>query len=377
MKSTGFTVSHILDNVEPEHVSERKNETRKPVNDRVSSAQQQLSPGVEMKLNIVLQEADLWKKFHSLMNEMIVTKNGRRMFPVIKISVNGLDPQSMYSFLLDFVPVSDTRWKYVNGEWIPGGKAEPSSPSNLYLHPDSPNFGSHWMRQSISFSKVKLTNKQNSNGQIMLNSLHKYEPRVHIMKVGSSYEQQTVLTHSFAETQFVAVTAYQNEEITSLKIKFNPFAKAFLDAKERHEHKETETVQESQANCPTYSWLCSSGMHSANHSSHHHRFHSCDRFSLRNHRSNPYNSSFVKRPQFPSPGSSHPYYEAQSSHFEFLSRATCDPHNPLWIPATTSSSLPESIRYHHHSELSKLTPPAFGIGGHIPTLASAGFGHWT
>ena len=47
----------------------------------------------------------------------------------------------------------------------------------------------------------------------MLNSLHKYEPRVHIMKVGSSYEQQTVLTHSFAETQFVAVTAYQNEEV--------------------------------------------------------------------------------------------------------------------------------------------------------------------
>lgn len=86
MKSTGFTVSHILDNVEPEHVSERKNETRKPVNDRVSSAQQQLSPGVEMKLNIVLQEADLWKKFHSLMNEMIVTKNGRWVrvrFPAI------------------------------------------------------------------------------------------------------------------------------------------------------------------------------------------------------------------------------------------------------------------------------------------------------
>jgi hypothetical protein len=29
------------------------------------------------------------------------------------------------------------------------------------------------------------------------------------------------------------VTAYQNEEVTSLKIKYNPFAKAFLDAKER------------------------------------------------------------------------------------------------------------------------------------------------
>ncbi len=32
-----------------------------------------------------LEEADLWSKFHELTNEMIVTKNGRRMFPVIKV----------------------------------------------------------------------------------------------------------------------------------------------------------------------------------------------------------------------------------------------------------------------------------------------------
>lgn len=48
----------------------------------------------------------------------------------------------------------------------------------------------------------------------MLNSLHKYEPRLHVIKVGSSNEQQTVMTHSFSETQFVAVTAYQNEEVS-------------------------------------------------------------------------------------------------------------------------------------------------------------------
>lgn len=63
----------------------------------------------------------------------------------------------------------------------------------------------------------------------MLNSLHKYEPRVHLVRVGS--EQRRVVTYPFPETQFIAVTAYQNEEVTSLKIKYNPFAKAFLDAK--------------------------------------------------------------------------------------------------------------------------------------------------
>lgn len=67
----------------------------------------------------------------------------------------------------------------------------------------------------------------------MLNSLHKYEPRVHLVKVGTDLRR--IVTYPFPETQFIAVTAYQNEEVTSLKIKYNPFAKAFLDAKERPE----------------------------------------------------------------------------------------------------------------------------------------------
>ena len=68
----------------------------------------------------------------------------------------------------------------------------------------------------------------------MLNSLHKYQPRIHVMKVVANGDKKTVATYSFPETQFVAVTAYQNEEITALKIKHNPFAKAFQDAKERY-----------------------------------------------------------------------------------------------------------------------------------------------
>lgn len=101
---------------------------------------------------------------------MIVTKNGRRMFPVMKVKVCGLEPNSMYSFLLDFVTADNHRWKFVNGEWIPGGKPEPQSPSGVYIHPDSPNFGSHWMKNAVSFSKVKLTNKTSSSGQQIMKS---------------------------------------------------------------------------------------------------------------------------------------------------------------------------------------------------------------
>lgn len=90
----------------------------------------------------------------------------RRMFPVLKVNVSGLDPNAMYSFLLDFVSADNHRWKYVNGEWVPGGKPEPQTPSCVYIHPDSPNFGAHWMKASVSFSKVKLTNKLNGGGQV-------------------------------------------------------------------------------------------------------------------------------------------------------------------------------------------------------------------
>ncbi|XP_048350578.1 T-box transcription factor TBX19 [Sphaerodactylus townsendi] len=269
----------------------------------------------EKQLQVVLEDAALWQRFKEVTNEMIVTKNGRRMFPVLKISVSGLDPNAMYSFLLDFAPTDSHRWKYVNGEWVPAGKPEPSNHSCVYIHPDSPNFGAHWMKAPISFSKVKLTNKLNGNGPIMLNSLHKYEPQVHIVCVGGPHRM--VMNCSFPETQFIAVTAYQNEEITALKIKYNPFAKAFLDARERNHTKDTsDTASESQHMTYSHlgSWLISSpdAVCAAGNSSYQysgpfslpssHSHHSCEHYpaALRGHRAMPYPASYMQRNHSPS-----------------------------------------------------------------------------
>lgn len=49
---------------------------------------------------------------------------------------------------------------------VPGGKAEVPPSNAIYIHPESPNFGAHWMKEPISFAKVKLTNKTNGNGQV-------------------------------------------------------------------------------------------------------------------------------------------------------------------------------------------------------------------
>lgn len=45
--------------------------------------------------------------------------------------------------------------------------------------------------------------------------MHKYQPRIHVIEVGGGpCEQRNLQTHSFPETQFIAVTAYQNTDVS-------------------------------------------------------------------------------------------------------------------------------------------------------------------
>lgn len=117
------------------------------------------------------------------------------MFPVLRANVSGLDPNAMYSVLLDFVAADNNRWKYVNGEWVPGGKPEPQSPSCVYIHPDSPNFGAHWMKAPVSFSKVKLSNKLNGGGQVCSNQFLLRSPFYIFNHIYMDVTCESLLTH--------------------------------------------------------------------------------------------------------------------------------------------------------------------------------------
>ncbi|CAG5124687.1 unnamed protein product, partial [Candidula unifasciata] len=187
---------------------------------------------MDKNIKVTLDNRDLWGKFHSLGTEMIITKTGRRMFPTLKVTLEGLDPHAKYILLVDIVPVDDCRYKYHNAEWVVTGKAEPHMPGRLYIHPDSPASGGHWMKQPVTFHKLKLTNNNlDQNGHIILNSMHKYQSRLHVVQANDIFTMRwnTFNTYSFEQTTFIAVTAYQNEQITQLKIDHNPFAKGFRD----------------------------------------------------------------------------------------------------------------------------------------------------
>lgn len=94
------------------------------------------------------------------------------------------------------------------------------------------------MRHGVSFKKVKITNNKDKPGtnvkylitktasyyniQALLHSMHKYYLRLMIeedkkVSQGDSKQQQLsprpILSTEFPETTFIAVTAYQNEEV--------------------------------------------------------------------------------------------------------------------------------------------------------------------
>uniref|UniRef100_A0A3Q1FLX4 T-box domain-containing protein n=1 Tax=Acanthochromis polyacanthus TaxID=80966 RepID=A0A3Q1FLX4_9TELE len=107
---------------------------------------------------MTLENSDLWKSFHGIGTEMIITKHGRRMFPHCSVRVTGLQPFTNYVIMVDMVPGDSFKYKWKKEQWEVTGKAEPQPPCRTYTHPDSPAVGTHWMKQSLSFLKMKLTN---------------------------------------------------------------------------------------------------------------------------------------------------------------------------------------------------------------------------
>ncbi|GFQ69449.1 t-box transcription factor TBX20 [Trichonephila clavata] len=177
-------------------------------------------------------------------------KNNGRMFPTLRVSFSGVESidhhqqgnSSKYFVLMDIVPVDQKRYRYAyhRSSWLVAGKADPPSPARLYTHPDSSFSTDQLRKQVVSFEKVKLTNNEmDKQGHIVLNSMHKYQPRIHLIRRRNTHgsnspitdlELEEYRTYVFPETVFTAVTAYQNQLITKLKIDSNPFAKGFRDS---------------------------------------------------------------------------------------------------------------------------------------------------
>ncbi|KZS16291.1 putative T-box transcription factor TBX22 [Daphnia magna] len=194
---------------------------------------------------------ELWLEFHTLGTEMIITKAGRRMFPSLKVRLSGLDDEVLYIVYVEMDLVDDKRYRYIyqSSKWVPGGPGDVPHQERCFLHPDGPQLGKFWNKQScVAFDKLKLTNnrKPSQRDQIPLHSMHRYQPKLYVQPIPSDCREafntcsdwwrtfcrrrSSATSLTFPETQFITVTAYQNQQITRLKIASNPFAKGFRES---------------------------------------------------------------------------------------------------------------------------------------------------
>lgn len=192
-------------------------------------------------VSVTLENNSVWKQFYSCGTEMILTKPGRRMFPYCRYRLSGLDPDHLYSLVLSIVPSDQYRYRWSTSKWEVNGPAEHQAQGLIraFSHHYSPARGSDWMGTLVSFYKLKLTNfSQDHAGHIILHSMHRYIPRLHVIPVPDgdilTPDQPVVMgpesmTFTFPQTEFMAVTTYQNFRITQLKINHNPFAKGFRE----------------------------------------------------------------------------------------------------------------------------------------------------
>ena len=87
------------------------------------------------------------------------------MFPALQVKLSGMLSSSKYVVLLDFIPADQFRYKfeYESTSWMVACVEGTPTPSQIYTHPFSPQFGFEWCRAEMSFIKCKLTNNYREN----------------------------------------------------------------------------------------------------------------------------------------------------------------------------------------------------------------------
>lgn len=85
-----------------------------------------------------------------------------------------------YSFKL-ILPLRIIVCVLYSSSWVVAGKSDPISPPRVHIHPDSPASGSQWLKQVVSFDKLKLTNNQmDDNGHVCI-KLHVFKQNMSLL----------------------------------------------------------------------------------------------------------------------------------------------------------------------------------------------------
>ncbi|KAJ0063278.1 hypothetical protein NL108_015619, partial [Boleophthalmus pectinirostris] len=185
-------------------------------------------------IRVTLDNNSMWNEFHRCSTEMIVTKQGGRMFPYCRFRLSGLSPHKKYSLLMDLRPADAHRYRWGGRGWQVCGRAQSPVPTPPFAHPDSPASGQHWMQSPVSFYRLKLTSDADDrSGNAVLHLNQRYLPHLHVVQTDRAKDVKLsgpgVVTFTFPQTEFMAVSLYHNNRLTQLKVQYNPFSKGLKD----------------------------------------------------------------------------------------------------------------------------------------------------
>ncbi|NXK61525.1 TBX5 factor, partial [Sylvietta virens] len=181
-------------------------------------------------IKVFLHERELWLKFHEVGTEMIITKAGRTGSRSPREGKDGEQEPTGRPQRPEPSPVSPRR--------SVTGKAEPAMPGRLYVHPDSPATGAHWMRQLVSFQKLKLTNNHLDPFGHVSTGLGQGHGACSAPTGGVPRHQGGASLHWSPPPALLPLkTPQKYRGITQLKIENNPFAKGFRGSDDMELHR--------------------------------------------------------------------------------------------------------------------------------------------
>ena len=142
-------------------------------------------------MRIEPEDKELWSRFRACeRNEMIITKSGRCLFPVLKLRIAEGDEgdyqrekgdedeefvseTNLISYALSMERIDQYKWKYRDGHWYhqPSnnsmlqfrGSSGVDSDFHIYEPESSPTTWNQIQQEGFNFSKVKLTNRKGSH----------------------------------------------------------------------------------------------------------------------------------------------------------------------------------------------------------------------
>ncbi|CAI2349577.1 unnamed protein product [Caenorhabditis sp. 36 PRJEB53466] len=179
---------------------------------------------------VMLNEKRLWKEFDSQCNEMIITKIGRNLFPILEYTFFGLQNEVNYQVGITMQPTGRHKLKFTAGHWDPLDVIEEMfQPNEVFMA--KPVTGRELMNRGLKLDKLKLTNTKEalvkSDQMIRVQSMRQYVPVLSVYELIG--DARRIGTFQFQETRFIAVTAYQSDKVKNLKVQRNKFAQGFRE----------------------------------------------------------------------------------------------------------------------------------------------------